>query len=99
MAQGRTDISREEAEYLAIRALAFLAEDSGRLDRFMALTGITADRLKRDAGEPAVLTAILDHLLGDEPLLLAFAANNGADPAQVARARGVLERERDPGAP
>jgi hypothetical protein len=98
MAALRPDFSTEDAEFLAVRALGFLAEDSERLEQFLSLTGISVDTLKRDAGNPAVLTAILDHLLKDESLLLTFAANSGTDPANVARAHRRLEYgDRSPG--
>lgn len=81
------------AEYLAIQALAFLAEDTERLERFLTLTGITIDTLRQDAQNPAILSAVLEHLMGDESLLLTFAANNGTDPALVARAHRELEQD------
>jgi len=91
MAPSRPDLSADDAEFLAIQALGFLAEDPERLERFLSLTGISVDTLKRDAGNPTVLTAILDHLLKDESLLLTFAANSGTDPASIARAHDRLE--------
>ena len=92
MAASRTDLSAREAELLAIQALGFLAEEPERLERFLALTGIGIETLTRDAGNPAVLTAILNHLLKDESLLLTLAANNGAAPTDIARAHDRLER-------
>lgn len=91
MAASRPDFSTEDAELLAIQALGFLVEEPERLERFLSLTGISIDTLKQDAGNHAVLSAILDHLLKDESLLLTFAANNGADPASIARAHHRLE--------
>ena len=75
---------------LAIQALGFIAEDPQRLADFFAATGITAEQIRAVAAEPAFLAGVLEHMLGDESLLLAFAANAGIDPAEVARARGVL---------
>lgn len=95
MAAARSDMSGEEAQYLAIQALGFLGEEPERLERFMALTGITVDTLKREAGSRPMLVAVLQHLLGDESLLLTFAANSGADPASIARAHQELENGRD----
>ena len=78
--------AHEEAELLAIKALTFLAEDESRLTRFLQLTGLSPVALREAAGEPAMLRAVLEHLLGDETLLLTFAANAGCDPASIARA-------------
>ena len=43
------------------------------------------------------LAGVLEHMLGDESLLIAFATSAGIDPAEVARARAAMGRrwERD----
>lgn len=78
------------AEALALRALGYLAAEPERLGRFLAVTGIGPDSLRDHAADTDLLAAILDHLLADESLLLAFSAEDGADPAEVARARRHL---------
>ncbi len=83
----------ESASALALSGLAFLAEDGPRLGRFMALTGIDPDQLREVAGAPETLLAVLDHLLGDESLLLVFTASKGIAPEQVVPAREVLARQ------
>ena len=42
------------------------------------------------AREPRFLAGVLEHMLGDESLLIAFATSAGIDPAEVARARSAL---------
>jgi hypothetical protein len=85
-----TDQSRQHAELLAAQALAFLAADRGRLDRFLTVSGIAPHQLRSAAAEPEFLAGILDHLGAEEALLLAFAEHAGIDPADVARARRAL---------
>ncbi len=80
----------EAAEMLAIQALGFIAEDSERLAGFLASTGIPAEEIRAAAGEPGFLAGVLEHMLGDESLLIAFALSAGIDPAEVARARSAL---------
>jgi hypothetical protein len=80
----------EAAEALALRALAFLAEDPERLGRFLALTGLGPAELRMRAADPELLGGVLDHLLGDERLLMAFAEAREIRPEEVARARRVL---------
>ena len=69
---------------------AYLAGDDDRLERFLGLTGIEPGSLRAIARDPAGLGAVLDYVLGWEPLLLEFAAAHelppvaGAD-AQLAR--------------
>jgi hypothetical protein len=82
--------SREAAETLAIQALAFIAEEPDRLGAFLATTGIGPEDIRTAAREPGFLAGVLDHMLGDESLLLAFADRAGLDPASIARARRAL---------
>ena len=85
-------LSLDEAEAIGFRALAFLAEDPARLGRFLALTGMRPDQLREEAASPANALAVLDHLMGDESLLLVFAANAGMTPEAVASAYRLLSR-------
>jgi len=71
---------------LAIQALGFLAEDEERLGDFLALSGLTVDGLRAAAGKPDFLIAVLEHLLQDEMMVMAFAASAGVDPASIAPA-------------
>ena len=75
---------------LAIQGLAFIAADPERLGRFLELTGISAAEIRASAREKGFLAGVLEHILGDESLLIAFAADAGIDPAEVARARRAL---------
>ncbi|MCA3628870.1 MAG: DUF3572 domain-containing protein [Methylobacterium sp.] len=78
-----------DPEMLAISALSFLAEEPERLSRFLDLTGLSPITLRRAAAEPRFLASVLDYLVADESLLLAFAAN-----AQVAPETVVATAER-----
>ena len=81
---------REAAESLAIQALSFIAADPERLGRFLAVSGIGPERIRAAAREPLFLAGVLDHLAGDERLLLSFASEIGFDPADIAKAREAL---------
>ena len=83
----------DQAETIAVSALAFLAQDIQRLGRFLALTGIGPAELRQQARTARVLVAVLDHLSHDESLLLAFAATSAIAPQHIAAAQSVLERE------
>jgi len=84
---------QDAAAELAIAALTFIAEEPERLGRFLALSGIGPESLRAAARDPDFLLGVLDHIVGDENLLLAFAGHGGIDPADVVRARGVLAGE------
>jgi hypothetical protein len=82
--------AREAAEMLAIQALGFIAAEPERLEAFLGATGLTLDRLRESATAPDFLAGVLEHMLADESLLLAFAESAAIDPAAVARARNAL---------
>jgi hypothetical protein len=82
--------AREAAESLAIQALGFLAEEPERLGRFLALTGLGPDSIREAAADPQFLAGVLDHLLADEDLLMAFARERDFDPLAVQQARIAL---------
>jgi hypothetical protein len=83
-------ISSEAAERLAIQALTFIGGDPAELGRFLALTGIGPAELRVAAHQPGFLAGVLDHILGYEPLLLAFAKDADIKPADVMKAREAL---------
>jgi hypothetical protein len=85
---------RHAAEALAVAALGFIAGEPERLGRFLAMTGIGPDSLRAAAREPQFLLGVLDHLAADEPLLLAFAAENSIPPNAVINARDTIAGSR-----
>ena len=86
----RAKIDRDEAERIAVAALAFLAGDHGRLTRFLDVTGLSPSRIRDAAGEPGFLAAVLDHLVGDDELILGLAADLRIRPEDVVEAQRVL---------
>lgn len=81
---------RAAAENLAVAALGFIAAEPERLGRFLALSGIGPDSIRQAAREPRFLLGVLEHVAGEERLLLAFAAETEIDPEAVMRARDTL---------
>ncbi|MFV0366956.1 MAG: DUF3572 domain-containing protein [Hyphomicrobiaceae bacterium] len=79
-----------EAETIALRALAFLAADTDRMGRFLALSGIGPTELRSQAGNPAMLCGILEYMMQDETLLIVFAAEAGLTPENVTAAHATL---------
>ena len=84
---------REAASAVAIAALSFIASESERLGRFLALTGIGPESLRSAALHPGFLAGVLDHLASDDQLLREFAEQNEFDPEQVMKARELLSGE------
>jgi len=83
----------DQAETIALSALAFLADDVQRLGRFLALTGVGPAELREEARNPRMLAAVLNHLLQDESLLLVFAASHGIPADLISPAQSTLEQQ------
>jgi hypothetical protein len=75
---------------LAIQALAFIAEQPQSLSRFLDASGISVEQIRMASREPGFLAGVLDHMLGDENLLIAFARSAGIDAADVVQAARAL---------
>ena len=88
--KSKQSASADSARSLAVSALAFIGADSDRLNRFLGLTGLGPHNLRTAAADPAFLTSVLDYLVGNEELLVAFAADAGLEPEAVARAHQAL---------
>jgi hypothetical protein len=86
-------LTRDDAETIAIRAIGFLAEDTRRIGRFLSLTGMEPETLMTGAESTPVQVAVLDHLLGDESLLMVFCGHAASAPETVPAARTLLDRD------
>jgi hypothetical protein len=83
-------VKAESARDLAQDALLWMTGQPEVLERFLGATGAGPESLRAGLADPEFLGFVLDFLLGDESLLLAFAASAGIDPALPARARAAL---------
>jgi Protein of unknown function (DUF3572) len=91
MRSKRQPIDRETAETIAVQGLAFLAEEPARIQRFFLVTGLDPSEIRARAGTPELLSAVLEHLAGDESLLLVFAASREITPASIGLALRALQ--------
>ena len=85
---------RAAAEALAVAALAFIAGEPERLGRFLAISGMGPESIRAAARESQFLLGVLDYLAADEPLLIAFAAENTIPPGAVMEARDTIAGRR-----
>jgi hypothetical protein len=83
-------ITAEEAESVAVRALAFVAGDPERLSRFLDITGLRPETIRQAAASPGFFAAVLDHVASDERLLLAVASAIATKPERIMQARHAL---------
>jgi len=77
---------------LALAALAATLGVERRAQRFVGMTGIGTDELRRRAAEPALLAALLRFLEAYEPDLVSVAEEIGVDPLELVRARREIEQ-------
>lgn len=89
----RLPLTLQEARAIGDSALAFLAGEPQRLIRFLQATGMTPGELRSRMDADETLTAVLNHVLEDESLLLVFASEARVQPEQVAPAAALLGRE------
>ena len=83
-----------DAEALALAALAATLSDERRARRFLDLTGLAADELRDRAvaGDRTLLAATLAFLESHEPDLVAVAGAIATTPAALVAARAELEQ-------
>ena len=84
--------SGADPDLLAIQALTFIAGNPDHAERFMALSGIGPGDLRRAAADPGFLLGVMDYIVGDEPLLLLFAAEAHVTPQAVVGAHERMSR-------
>jgi hypothetical protein len=86
----RSRMTSEDAQTLALKALSFVINSDGALERLMELSGLDPVTLRERAAEPEILTSLLDFLLADEGLLVDFCHGESVDPKDVHMARHLL---------
>ena len=83
--------STNDPAALALAALAATLSDERRAHRFLDLSGIGTDELRRRAGDPSLLAALIHFLEAHEPDLVAVAEAVGVEPGELVAAREALE--------
>ena len=85
--------SPNDAQALALMALATAVSDERRAHRFLDLTGIGTDELRARAGDPVLLAALIRFLEAHEPDLVAVAQAMNVEPGALVAARRELEEQ------
>jgi len=86
-----TGANPNDAEALALAALAATLTDARRAERFLSLTGLSPDGIRLRLDDRALLAACIGFLEGHEPDLLAVAEDIGSTPELLLRAKAQLE--------
>ena len=85
--------STNDAETVALSALAAMLSDERRARRFLDLSGIDTEALRQRVGEPARLAAAIRFLEAHEPDLVAVAEAIAVTPGELVAAREALEAQ------
>jgi hypothetical protein len=80
----------DHAATIALKALGYLADFEQELNRFLDLSGASAETLRARIEEPEFLGAVLDFLLTHEELLVGFCDATSIPARDVHMARHVL---------
>jgi hypothetical protein len=83
-------VTANDAEAIALQAIAYIAADEQLLSRFVALTGCGLDDVRARVTDKGFLGAVLDFVLGDEATVVAFAEHAGLRPEAPMLARAKL---------
>ncbi|MCR9150598.1 MAG: DUF3572 domain-containing protein [Rhodobacteraceae bacterium] len=83
-------MNRENAETLALEALAWIAGNDELLPVFLGATGADRDALRAGAGDPGFLGSVLDFLLMDDAWIVAFCDAAGLSYEAPLSARAAL---------
>lgn len=76
----------DSTEHLALDVLNWMIADEARISGFLNAAGIDPSTLARSMREPGFLGAVLDHVMGDEAMLVACAQDLGLRPERIAAA-------------
>lgn len=90
LGRGKTQLTKEEAEIIAVAGLSYLAAEPERIGRFLAITGLGPENIRSASRDSSFFPALLDYLLANETELVAFSDEMNLDPARVRAAREQL---------
>jgi Protein of unknown function (DUF3572) len=86
----RVGNGRKMAETLAAQAFSWVAEDEGRLNAFMVMTGAAPADLVRNVTSAAFLGTVLDYILTEDSLVKEFCDARGFPYTAPMQARAAL---------
>ncbi len=75
---------------IVMQFIAFLAQEEGRFERFVSLTGLGMADIRQRHAEPEFQALVLDYGLQDQSLVVEFAAHQGIKPDELMRVRHRL---------
>ena len=86
----KSDNGRKAAETLGAQAFSWVADDEDRLNAFMMMTGASPADVVRNIAQAAFLGTVLDYILTEDALVIAFCDARKFPYTAVMQARAVL---------
>ncbi len=83
-------MNSDQAEVIGIKTLGWLAGQEDLMGRFLGMSGIAAEDLRKRARSPEFLGFVLDFMLTDDAVIIAFCADTGLAEDTPMRARAAL---------
>ena len=84
-------MKRKLALEIAERALIFLANRPPDIQNFLTASGLDVDELQARSEDPAILSAALGFLAGDESLARTFSEEETLKPGQLLQAYATID--------
>ena len=85
-----TQNGRKAAETLGVQAFSWVAEDADRLNAFMVMTGASPADVVKNISQAAFLGTVLDYILTEDALVVAFCDDRHFAYTSVMQARALL---------
>ena len=83
-------MTEAEAERIAIEVLGWMASDDDIIGGFLGVSGASPDDIRKRASDPAFLGFVLDYLLSDDAMVMAFADATNCPADRPFQARSAL---------
>lgn len=84
-------MNKDRAIVIALAGVGFLAAEPEWMDRFVALTGLGAEELKKRLDEPAVLAGVLGFVMSDDAMAEPFCQAETLSPQELLYAQHLLD--------
>lgn len=83
-------MNSDSAELLASRLLEWLASDPDLIGRFLGETGLGLSDVNGSLAQPEGLAAVVDHIMGQDALVMRAAEDLGVPPDSFVTLRAAL---------
>jgi hypothetical protein len=83
LTKGKPHQADDAPDGLALDVLLWILGDEDRLFPFLGATGLDLEDVRAGARDPAFLAGVLDHVAGNEPVLLACARALEVKPERI----------------